>query len=188
MTFLLLESCARAYRRIQTVLREKWPHIGGLALIYRLRRQALTLVHWPRPTPHPFAQTLMFPLESQEQYLAHVLAHEYAHVLLRARHRTLWPPPWWDEGFAFWFSEQVVGEPRWRPESRAHLQEPEPKGKTAWVDADWEPYMRLCARYYWEVRTLADEGRLQEVLAAPRKRIDSFRPAAVPVDQAAPRT
>ena len=175
IAFACFSHAAATRRKMAARVRKAWPRIGGLALS-RLGRGAVILVHWPRPAPSVGMENLAFPIpqDEPEHYLRHVLAHEYAHLLLRTRHRALRLPAWWDEGFAFWFSEQVTGQERWRPESRQCVQDPEPKHDPR-RDLDMEPYVRLCARYYWEVRGLMEAGRLPELLQAPVRQLGSFR-------------
>ncbi len=156
-------------------MRAMWPNMGGVALGYNRSVPPVIILQWPRPAPLPLVTALAFPILEQEPYLAYILAHEYAHVLLRARYRKTRLPVWWDEGFAFWFAEQVMGQPRWRPESRAHLSAPEPSGNARRLFGQ-DDYVRLCARYYWEMRAIADSGLLPEVLKAPLSRVAGFRP------------
>ncbi len=182
----VLAAQAILQRLLARRLRAMWPHAGGLCCDYGRRLPPVLIIQWPRPTPLPLAATLVYRLE-QEAALTYLLAHEYAHSLLRARYRQTELPVWWNEGFASWFAEQVMGAPFWRPESRECLSVREPRGNPRRLLRQ-DDYLRLCARYYWEVRQLADEGRLPEVLGAFYMRIDSFRPKLAPTDQVAPRT
>ena len=170
-----LAACARR-------VRAGWPFASGFAIAQYPMFRPVILVQWPRPESPPWARELRWVV-SNDAYLQLALAHEYGHVILndlRKQH----PPPWLDEGFAFWFSEEVTGVPFWRPESRVCVSEPEPKGDPrADFGASEEVmvrYYRLMARYYWEVRALAEEGRLAEALTASRRKLGEMRPRLAP--------
>jgi hypothetical protein len=168
MAALLLANCYR--------VRRMWRFVGGFAFAWgRMFRPTIAL-HWP-PPPRPAAvERLCFQFPSAEDRVRSYLAHEYAHVLLHLRGGRHRPPAWVDEGFAYWFSEQFVGAPMWRPESRDCLSQPEPAKDPRSRFAGQEWYYRLAARHYWEVRALADGGRLPEVLAAPMEEVGRLRP------------
>lgn len=55
------------------------------------------------------------------------------------------------------------------------MQEPEPHGDP-YRHFGTDAYYRLAARYYWEVRTLADRGLLAEAFRTPLKRLNELRP------------
>jgi len=172
-------------RRLTRGLQRMWPPLGGVCFDYDQRLPPVIMVQWPRPEPLPIVMELTFRTPEQEPYLAGILAHEYAHALLRARYCKRALPVWWDEGFAFWFTEQVLGQPVWRPESRAHLSEPEPRRNARRLFGQ-DAYVRLCACYYWEVRDLIEDGRLPELLRTPVRRLADFGAKAVSPDHPTP--
>ncbi|NIM04386.1 MAG: hypothetical protein GTN65_01935 [Armatimonadetes bacterium] len=152
-----------------------WPDCGGLTMATHSLR-AIIALHWPLPQPNRSPNQLAIRTYADASIEAK-LAHEYGHCLLRSFPQASCLPAWFDEGFAFWFSEQVTGESFFRPESRACVEEPEDK-----VDPRLEMtprddrYVRLMARYYWEVRTLAEEGRLLDALKANPGALERLRP------------
>jgi hypothetical protein len=155
--------------------RSWWPHCGGLAFGHSGIMEPVIALHYPPPPPLTAAKALLYPSPSLDVALTFVAAHEYGHILLQSGYRTKAIPTWLNEGFAFWFAEQAAGQPVWRPESRACVEEPEPQGNP-YEQFGSESYCRLAARYYWEVRSLADRGLLLDVLRAPLKCVNDFRP------------
>ena len=154
-------------RRVHRV----WPFAGGLAFAAGQTVRPAILLHWPTPPAPAITKRLTYDLTTPEAALHHFLAHEYAHVLLHVRGSRR-PPAWFDEGFAAWLAEQLAGAPRWRPESRECVSEPEPARAPRASSAGQDWYCRLMARYYWEVRTLA-KALLASVL---RRRSRPSRP------------
>jgi hypothetical protein len=158
-------------------VRRLWRFVGGFTFAWGRMFRPTIVLHWP-PPPRPAAvERLCFQFPSAEDRLRSYLAHEYAHVLLHLRGGRHRPPAWIDEGSAYWLSEQFVGAPMWRPESRDCLSQPEPAKDPRSRFAGQEWYYRLAARHYWEVRALADAGRLTEVLAAPAEELGRLRPS-----------
>lgn len=159
-------------------LRAAWPRASGFTVSWHPVLDPVVVVHWPHLVGDP--ELAGFVLRSDDdRYLAGILAHEYCHVVLHLIRKDHPPPPWLDEGLAFWFSEQASGVPLLRPETRQYLAEPEPNydprsrfGRPGQMPA----YMRLMSRYYWEVRALAEAGQLVEAIHARPRRLAELRP------------
>lgn len=156
-------------------LQAHWKYAGGWAISGPGFKPAIAL-HWPWPERAPAMAALALPRTNPEA-LRMVLAHEYAHCLLGAIREGARVIAWLDEGFAFWFMEQATGLDAWKPESRTCVEEPEPKDDPRLVmKITDEGYIRLMARYYWEVKGLAEEGKLLEALTASKRDLAGLRP------------
>ncbi len=167
-----------AWRRLTRCIRGGWPHCGGMAVTNHEGEQTIAL-HWPCPRRSSVVVAALVLPETDQEWFRSGLAHEYGHCLLRMLRRDYSPSPWLDEGFAFWFMEQATDMAYWREEARNCVEEPEPEGDP-WEmlkKNKYDRYMRLMARYYWEVRTLAEEGRLREALTAPAAELARLRPS-----------
>jgi hypothetical protein len=156
-----------------------WHHAGGLAVPFQPALEMVILLNLVPPVP-PSAMAQMAYELSPDEGLRFVIAHEYVHHLLRHHYRVPGLPVWLDEGLAFWLGEQMACVEFWRPESRTCLSDPEPRedprrrfGDNSYRDT----YLRLMARYYWQVKALADAGRVKELLRTPLHQVDSLRAA-----------
>jgi len=175
ITMLLAASLwwALAFRNGVRCLKAWWPHAGGMTMMQYAFFRPVVALHWPRPPRSPAAAALAIPVADSE-HPRQVVAHEYAHCLLRQLRG--YAPAWLDEGFAFWFAEQATGQPFFRPESRACVVEAEPERDMRRATTfPGEVYYRLTARYYWEVRALAEEGLISEALRTPYRGLERFR-------------
>jgi hypothetical protein len=147
------------------VVRRAWSFVRGLTVYYSAGRGGAVILMNLAPLPLP----------------SEIAALRYELIALRDRYRTARIPAWLDEGVAFWFAEEVAGVQYWRPESRACVGEPEPRWDPRWRmvrgATSRTAYYRLAARYYWEVRRLAQAGRIGELLATPLKQTRSLRPS-----------
>jgi hypothetical protein len=161
-------SAARSVRRI-------WPFLGGSAFAWSHFLRPLIALHWPPPVRVAAVDYLLYHPFPVEDRVRSCLAHEYTHLVLHTRPASR-PPAWLDEGLAFWLSEQLTGVMVYRLESRECIAEPEPSEDARRHFAGQESYYRLMARYYWEVRSLAEAGKLTEVLAAPAEELTRLRP------------
>jgi len=166
---------ALALTKLRRSLRRSWPSAGALVMRRHPILEPAVAVHWPLPKRPAAAVPLTQPRPSEQKALESIVAHEYGHLLLRERYPSAPLPPWLDEGFAFWFSEQVTGVEFWSPQARNCFAEPEPERDPRRL-FPYDGYYRLMARYYWEVRTLAEQGRLGELLHTPVSRIGKWRP------------
>jgi len=152
-----------------------WPHCGGLTFGHPGWWRPTIVLHYPIPPHLPVAEGLCYPSPSADLRLSAIAAHEYGHALLQTAYGRQAVPTWLSEGFSFWLAEQIAGQPLWRPESNACVEEPEPKG-SPYDQFGTEAYYRLAARHYWEVRSLADRGLLRDALSAPLRRASELRP------------
>jgi hypothetical protein len=169
-----------SYSRPYLATRKAWPFIGGMAVYSPHWAEPIVFVNigsWPTS---PELEQLILEL-GPEDWLRSVVAHEYAHIAMRARYRTASVPAWLGEGVGYWFAEEIAGAQYWGPESRSCLEEPEPRRDPWWRIADGAKQRaaryRLAARYYWEVQHLARAGRIGELLATPLKKTGSLRPS-----------
>jgi hypothetical protein len=156
-------------------LRVTWPHAGGILVISRGFGEPVIAVHWPLPALPPGVTPLWRTTPYPREKLGMVVAHEYGHLLLRHHYRSASLPPWLDEGYAFWFAEQVVGCDVLLPETRAFVEEPDPEQDSRALLGQ-EAFRRLFARYCWEMRSIADRGLLPDLLKAPLSRVAELRP------------
>jgi len=164
-----------SYIRYMRLVRRVWPHASGITTqgpgLY-----PTIAIHWPRPPRSPAVEALVLPVQDWE-WTRSVAAHEYAHCMLRHGRSRSHVKAWLDEGFASWFAEQAVNRSFWRPEARQCVAEPEGRGDVHLRSTpDEEHYIRLMARYYWEVRTLAVQGKLGIALRTPNKELEKIRP------------
>jgi hypothetical protein len=163
------------------MIRRAWGFAAGLAFPYSRRQGgAIVLMNLAPPPPPPAVAALRYALPADDR-LRLVAAHEYAHIALRSRYRAARIPAWLDEGLASWFADAACGLQWWRPESRSCVGEPEASWHPRWGMSrsakQRERYYRLTARYHWEVRHLAEAGRIPELLATPLKKARSLRPS-----------
>jgi hypothetical protein len=149
--------------------RKTWPRAGGLCVGGSSAWLPVLAVRWPELPRDRRLTRLRVHLDARAEAEA-ALAHEYAHSLLRAIRRTVRIPKWFSEGFAEVFADYACGYRLWMDESRDCVGEPERRSRR--VDAAF----RLRARYYWEVRTLAEQGTLWPALTAPRRKLARLRP------------
>jgi hypothetical protein len=156
-------------------IQDQWPVRGGIA--FAVRRGALLSVHFPGPQPIPEEAELTFCL-SDDAALRRWVAAVYAAYLLQFHGTpTKQYPNWFRFGFCSWFAEMIAGTAYWRPESRLCADGPEPAAaQTIALSPNFEGYYPLMARYYWEVRTLAEQGKLQEALNASNEALEKLRP------------
>ena len=167
--------CWLFFRKATQMLKRSWSHVGGLAMMTTVFSPVIVL-HWPRPQRSPAMAALGIPHIDPEA-LRMTLAHEYAHMLSRTIRQCYVISAWLDEGFSIWFMEQATGLAFWKPESRACVDEPDEKKDPRWrIKPSEEHYIRLMARYYWEVKALAEEGKLMETLTASKRDLAGLRP------------
>ncbi len=174
-----------AGRALHRRVRRPWRSTGGFTFALPRLAKPVIVLHWPPPPRPPISERLRHAQPSLHDTARYYLAHEYGHVLLHHHYRRL-PPLWFNEGFAYWLAEQLVGSPVWRPESRDCAGEPDPLPGAPWREADPERQYRLMARYYWEMHTLVAGGLLPEALSAGARDIDGFRPATLTSPEGAP--
>jgi hypothetical protein len=154
--------------------KQMWVDTGGLAIASPTI--AIILLRWPPAPYNRLLQAIQTPPECDEAEILGALAHEYAHCLLRSI-SSLWRiPDWLNEGFADLFAHWTTGYSRWTAESYACIEEPEPAAPQELLKKDTLRYMRLMACYYWEVRTLVEQGKLAEALRATNQQLDAMRP------------
>jgi hypothetical protein len=169
-----------AYGRFLLAVRRAWPHAIGLTIPASGAAGPVILVNLA-PSPPPEAAARLRLELSGDDRLRTVVAHEFAHVALRSRYRSTRIPAWLDEGVAYWFDEESTGIKSWTTESRVCVREPDSerdaRRKMLGNEESRLVYYRLTARYYWEVRHLANQGRITELLATPVKQTAKLRPS-----------
>jgi hypothetical protein len=150
-----------------------WPKIWAL-FDTNARSHLCIAIRWPRGVEAiPYATTRPTAHPAQD-----VLTLGFAWGLLRTVRRRRSMPDWFNVGSQLWLQEQLDGEEHWIPESQQCVREPETArlDYKVFLSPAREHMYRLCLRFYWEVRTLAEQGKLQQALRATSQELEVMRP------------
>jgi len=157
------------------LMRAYWERRRGAVFVGS--RRALIAVHWPVPDL-PREEVALSHGLAEDVALRHWLATAYGACLIYAG-KIGKGAYWFAAGFAEWFAEECTGRAHWRPESLHQAVVPESLDVEHVIrHPENEFYLPVLVRCYWDVRGIADQGKLLEALTASRDELEKLRVSA----------